>query len=95
MKGVTGKPAVDAYLGSRGVSPVGQAKAPEHVSGHSNEKESGEAARVSISAEARARLEAGSHVDARKVEELKSKVADGSFQVDAHAVAKRMLNIVG
>jgi flagellar biosynthesis anti-sigma factor FlgM len=83
---------LDAY---RGVAPVGakppaQATAPvasPQAQGHA------EAAKVTISPEARALAKSAEHpIDAKKVEGLKQQIADGTFKVDSKVVAQRLLD---
>ena len=94
MKSITGNPALDAYQ-RMAVSRVSGATPAARVEpGKAEQGPPPEAARVSISSEARD-LAAGSHVDTHKVEDLRAKVQDGSFQVDAALVARRMLDTSG
>lgn len=75
-----------------GVSAVGAkppAQAPAPVA--SQPQGSGEAAKVTISAEARA-LAKGADFDPAKVDALKQKVDSGDYKVDSHAVARRLLD---
>lgn len=95
MKSVTGNPALDAYQrmaisGVNAARPVAQGEQP--VSEAAGSKE---AAKVAISDAARELAKAGEAVDQKKVEELKSRIADGSFQVDSATVARRMLDVLG
>jgi flagellar biosynthesis anti-sigma factor FlgM len=83
---------LDAY---RGVAPVG-AKPPvpatAPVASPQGQAHS-EAAKVTISAEARALAQAAPEtMDTKKVESLKQKIADGTFKVDSKVVAQRLLD---
>ena len=95
MKSVTGNPALDAYqrMAMSGVSPARPAAqgdpSPAETSGAK------EAAHVEISEAARELARAGEAVDQRKVDDLKSRVAAGTFEVDSAAVARRMLDTLG
>ncbi len=85
--------ALNAYQRA-GVTPVG-AKPPPQAAGPvaSSEAHTGsEAAKVTISAEARALAAGSEHFDPKKVEALKEKVDNGNYKVDAHAVARRLLD---
>jgi negative regulator of flagellin synthesis FlgM len=91
MKGVSGNPALDAYQ-RMAVSPVTGARRAAPVATGA-EAPPAEAAKVSISSEARTRASAGEgQVDMQKVEMLKAKLAEGSYQVDTKLVASRLLD---
>jgi flagellar biosynthesis anti-sigma factor FlgM len=83
---------LDAY---RGVTPVGAkppAQAPAPVASPAAQGHS-EAAKVTISQEARALAKTVEHpIDQQKVEGLKQRIADGSFKVDSKVVAQRLLD---
>lgn len=86
-----GSRIVDAYLRTSVVGatqPAGKVSAPASAgSGPS------EAARVSISDEARALMaRASAPIDQAKVDTLRAKVADGSYTVDARMVAQRIVD---
>ncbi|MEZ4224519.1 MAG: flagellar biosynthesis anti-sigma factor FlgM [Polyangiaceae bacterium] len=96
MKGITGNPALDAYH-RMAVSPVREARPAAKVDAGATQQAPAEAAKVSISAEARdlAVNAAGGGVDTAKVEALKARVQEGSFQVDPHKIAGRLLDELG
>ena len=96
MKGITGNPALDAYH-RMAISPVGAARPIERVEQSTATPTSAQAAEVKISARARdlATESAERGVDLQKVEALKQRIADGSFRVDAQAVASRMIEQLG
>jgi flagellar biosynthesis anti-sigma factor FlgM len=83
---------LDAY---RGVAPVG-AKPPAQATAPVANREgqgNAEAAKVSFSAEARALAKSAEQpIDHQKVEALKQKIDGGTFKVDAHVVAQRLLD---
>ena len=95
MKGISGNPALDAYdrmsVTAVNRSPsVGRAEAakverPEHSP----------AAKVSISAQAQQLAGSAAEAQATKVDALREKIKDGTFQVDAYRVAARMLDTIG
>ncbi len=89
MKGITGNPTL-AYQ-RFAVQPVSGAQQAQGTSAKPNTTQSTEAAKVTISAQAREM--AGSN--APKVEALKAAIADGTFKVDPALVAQRMLDGVG
>ena len=95
MKGITGNPALDAYqrVALTPVRPAGPASKAASTTGQAG---SGQAAKVSISSQAR-ELAGGSstQVSSQKVEALKAAVQNGSFKVDSHLVAERMLDGAG
>ncbi len=95
MKGITGNPALDAYH-RMAVSPVKEARPAAKVDAGTPQAPA-EAAKVSISAEARdlAASGTGGVVDTQKVEALKARIQEGSFQVDPHQIAGRILNELG
>lgn len=96
MKGITGNPALDAYH-RMAVTPVGAARPVERPAGAATSTNTGgAAAEVKISARARdLAAEANSHVDAQKVEALKQRIAEGSFRIDAQAVANKLIEQLG
>jgi negative regulator of flagellin synthesis FlgM len=94
MKGVSGNPALDAYQ-RMAVAPVSQAKAPDQSAVASGGDKSSEAAQVSISSHAKELAGRSSEVDPQKVEALKAQVDNGSFQVNAAAVAEKLVQALG
>lgn len=91
MKGITGNSVLDAYQ-RMAVRPVDGPRAPQAVGG----AEPGgheQAATVSISTEARQLAGAERSMDVAKVESLKSSIGNGTYRVDAQAVARRMLGV--
>ncbi len=91
MKGITGNPALDAYQRMSAVSPARPAKPTANAQAAAG---TGEAARVSISREAR-ELAGGAGPGARRVDELKAALANGTFEVDAMLVAQRIVDTSG
>jgi len=90
-------PAVDAYVRTSRVSaPNAVDRASEQEPASSEAPASTEASSVTISPEARALATgAGEAASGAKVQHLRDQVANGTFQVDAQLVAKRMLNVIG
>jgi negative regulator of flagellin synthesis FlgM len=96
MKGITGNSALEAYR-RVALSPVNSAtnaaapQAPAQA-----ERQPAEAAKVSISSEAREMASKGdAQVSSPKIESLKAAVSDGSFKVNSHLVAQRLLSTLG
>ncbi len=96
MKGITGNSALEAYR-RVALSPVNSAsKAAEPQAPASAERTPAEAAKVSISTEARELASKGDpKVSSSKVESLKAAVSDGTFKVNSHLVASRLLDTLG
>lgn len=94
MKGITGNPALDAYQ-RFAVKSVSSAQRTEGTSSTAIRPQATEAARISISSEARELAAGGGQVNTQKVDRLKAAIADGSFRVDSNLVAQRMLDGVG
>ena len=99
MKGITGNPVLDAYTRG-GVSKVGAAKAAENTapvtpsSGGAGPSTS--AVEVSISSHARDLAASSSQpINHAKVEDVKSKINDGTFHIDSKIVAQRLLSALG
>lgn len=69
--------------GAAGI-PGGEVAAPKSAAGRANE------VKVDVSDEAQ-RLAAASSLDVAKVEKLRSAIADGTFQVDSHAIANKLV----
>ncbi len=84
---------LNAYqrTGVTGVTGKAPAKAPAPVASHESPG-AGEAAKVTISAEARALAKASPDFNPAKVDALKQKVDAGEYKVDSHAVAQRLLD---
>jgi negative regulator of flagellin synthesis FlgM len=97
MKGISSNTALDAYQ-RMAVSPVGGAKpaSPTQPQGQTDER-SADAAKVSISSQARslAAQAASGPVDTQKVSELKTQLTAGTYQIDPQRIASRMLGIPG
>lgn len=97
MKGITGNPVLDAYQRG-GVSKVGAAMPAEQagpvtpsVGGPSTS-----AVEVSISPAARDMAANSSQpINHAKVEDVKSRISQGTFQIDSHVVAQRLLSALG
>lgn len=94
MKGITGNPALDAYQ-RFAVKPVSSAQQAQGTGAAAPQPQTGAAAKVSISTEARSLAEGSGPVDTQKVDSLKAAIADGSFKVNSTVVAQRMLDGVG
>jgi flagellar biosynthesis anti-sigma factor FlgM len=61
-----------------------------------DERQPAEAVKVSISTEARELASKGdAQVSSKKVESLKAAISDGSFKVNSHVVAARLLDTLG
>ena len=97
MKGITGNPVLDAYQRG-GVSKVGATKAVEQTGAPavSTGGASTSAVEVSISSQARdLAAHASQPVNHAKVEDVKSKISQGTFRIDSQLVAKRLLSALG
>jgi flagellar biosynthesis anti-sigma factor FlgM len=98
MKGITGNPVLDAYQRG-GVSKVGAAKAVEQSPGALPSAGTGPgsaAVEVAISPQARDLAANSSQpVNHAKVEDVKDRLAQGTFQIDSHVVAERLLSALG
>jgi flagellar biosynthesis anti-sigma factor FlgM len=96
MKGITGNSALEAYR-RVALAPVNSAtKAAAPQAPAADERQPAEAAKVSISTEARELASKGdAQVSSKKVESLKAAISDGSFQVNSHLVAARLLDTLG
>jgi flagellar biosynthesis anti-sigma factor FlgM len=98
MKGITGNPVLDAYQRG-GVSKVGAAK-PAEQAGAALPTTSGgpssAAVEVSISSQARDLAANSSQpIDVAKVEDVKNRINQGTFQIDSTLVAQRLLSALG
>jgi len=92
MKGIiSSHSALNAYQRQTAVDPVSVPQSPAGRDGVAAGG-SGRAARVSISAEARALASGDPGVDQAKVERLKSALASGSLKFDTQLVAQRMID---
>jgi flagellar biosynthesis anti-sigma factor FlgM len=96
MKGITGNSALEAYrrVALAPVNSATKAAAPEAPV--ADERQPAEAVKVSISTEARELASKGdAQVSSKKVESLKAAISDGSFKVNSHVVAARLLDTLG
>lgn len=96
MKGITGNRTVDAYTRA-GLNPVGAARPAERPEPSAASSGPSAAAQVTISSRARdmATESADASVDAAKVEHLRQRISDGSFQVDPQKIAQQMIHQLG
>lgn len=98
MKGITGNPVLDAYQRG-GVSKVGAAKPAELAGPAAASASSGpstSASEVSISSHARDLAASSSQpINHAKVEDVKSRISQGTFQIDSKVVAQRLLSALG
>ena len=95
MKGITGNSALEAYR-RVALSPVtSTSKAAEPQAPATPERHPVEAAKLSISTEARELASKGDAQVSKKVESLKAAISDGSFKVNSHLVASRLLDTLG
>jgi negative regulator of flagellin synthesis FlgM len=87
-----GSRIVDAYLKTSVVGPTSPAR-ESHGAAPTAAPGSSDAAQVTISEEARALMAgASAPVDHGKVEAIKAKIAEGTFKVDPHKVASRIVD---
>ncbi|HEY2407699.1 MAG TPA: flagellar biosynthesis anti-sigma factor FlgM [Polyangiaceae bacterium] len=96
MKGITGNPVLDAYQ-QMAVAKVG---APKPVAAASaspaGAQPSTGAAEVNISSRARDLAATATHtVNHEKVSDLKSQISNGTYQIDSHAIAQRLIDALG
>lgn len=90
MKGIiSSHSALTAYQRQSAVDPVSVPQSPAQREGAAPAG-GGRAARVSISAEARA-LAADSGIDQAKVERLRAALASGSLKFDSQLIAERLI----
>lgn len=87
-------PALDAYVRTSSIQPVGSPQSPPKVAGASDSSTS-EAAQVTISAEAREKAAQANGIDEKKVAALKEKVQDGTYHVNPQILAVRLLEKLG
>lgn len=91
MKGITGNVS-DAYQ-RFAVKPLSSTQQPQSTNERTTRPQATEAAKVTISAQARELADGG--INTQKVEELKAAIADGSFKVNSNVVAQRILDGFG
>jgi flagellar biosynthesis anti-sigma factor FlgM len=92
MKGIiSSHSALTAYQRQTAVDPVSVPQSPAQREGAVSST-SVRAARVSISAEARALAAGDPGVDQAKVERLRSALSSGSLKFDSQLVAERMID---
>jgi len=97
MKGITGNPVLDAYQRG-GVSKVGAAKPVEQAgaAAPSAGGASTSAVEVTISAQARDMAAHSSQpINHAKVEDVKSRISQGTFQINSKVVAQKLLSALG
>lgn len=94
MKGITSNPALDAYQRTA-VTPVGPGPRSSAGGDAAPLLNSSQAAKVSISSEARALASGASDIDEGKVEQLKAALAAGSLKFDSSAIAEKMIDQAG
>jgi flagellar biosynthesis anti-sigma factor FlgM len=96
MKGITGNPVLDAYQ-QMAVAKVGATKpVAASPSSAASAGPNTSAAEVSISARARDLATSAAHtVDHAKVSDLKNQISNGSYRIDSHAVAQRLIDALG
>jgi flagellar biosynthesis anti-sigma factor FlgM len=92
MKGIiSSHSALNAYQRQSAVEPVSVRESP--VASESTASSTGvRAARVSISAEARALAEGDVSIDRAKVERLRQSIQSGSLKFDSQAIAQRLVD---
>jgi flagellar biosynthesis anti-sigma factor FlgM len=92
MKGITGNPALDAYQRAS-VQPVSSTPQTQGSSGESvPTRQATQAAKVTISEEARALAESEPPVNSEKVEALRESIRAGTFHVDSKQIAEELLD---
>jgi negative regulator of flagellin synthesis FlgM len=94
MKGITSNPALDAYQRTA-VTPVSPGPRSSAGGDAAPLLNSSQAAKVSISSEARALASGASDIDQSKVEQLKSALAAGTLRFDSSAIAEKMIDQAG
>ncbi|MBI5537726.1 MAG: flagellar biosynthesis anti-sigma factor FlgM [Deltaproteobacteria bacterium] len=87
-------PALDAYIRTATVLPVGSAK-PPHSVGASSDAAASEAAHVTISAEGREKAAESAGIDEKKVATLKGRIEAGTYSVNPQILAARLLDKLG
>lgn len=85
--------AIDAYARTalNSTTPT----KPIEATGTPAASTSNEAAQVTVSDEARALAARGTSYDDKKVQALKSQIANGEYQINPQMIAKRILDAVG
>jgi flagellar biosynthesis anti-sigma factor FlgM len=92
MKGIiSSHSALTAYQRQTAVDPVSVPQSPVQREG-APASTSVRAARVSISAEARALASGDPGIDQAKVERLRNAIISGSYKFDSQLVAQRMID---
>lgn len=92
MKGIiSSHSALTAYQRQTAVDPVSVPQSPAQREGAPSST-SARAARVSISAEARALATGDAGIDSAKVERLRGVLAAGNLKFDSQLVAQRMID---
>lgn len=94
MKGITSNPALDAYQRTA-VTPVSAGQRSSAGGEAAPLLNSTQAAKVSISSEARALASGASDVDQGKIEQLKASLAAGTLKFDSSAIAEKMIDQAG
>lgn len=97
MKGITGNPVLDAYQRG-GVSKVGPAKPAEQAGAVAPSAGGPSTSAVEVSISTQARDLAANHkepVNHAKVEDVKGRISQGTFQIDSKVVAQRLLSALG
>jgi flagellar biosynthesis anti-sigma factor FlgM len=94
MKGITSNPALDAYQRTA-VTPVTPGPRSSAGSDAAPLLNGSQAAKVSISSEARALASGTSDVDHGRIEQLKSALAEGTLKFDSSVIAEKMIDQAG
>ncbi len=92
MKGIN--PALDAY-GKGAIQSVVSPRAPQKVESQVARQDQQAPAKLTISNEARELAGASAGAGPERVQQLKEAVQQGSLTVDAHAIARRLLDAFG
>ncbi|HEX2730646.1 MAG TPA: flagellar biosynthesis anti-sigma factor FlgM [Polyangiaceae bacterium] len=95
MKGINGNPALDAYQRVAVTSVNATRPVAKPSEGDAQALPSEHAAKVSISNTARELVGSKSSHGAERVQELKQKIEDGTFQVNPQMIASRMMDALG
>jgi len=94
MKGITTNPALDAYQRTA-VTKVNPGQRSVEAGEATSVSGGSQAARVSISSEARALASEASDVDQAKVERLRAALANGTLSFDSSAIAEKLIDQAG